>query len=123
MNETCARTEERLSDFLEGTLTPDAAAAFSAHLDTCSNCTQLVAQVRELTGRMHVLGPVSEPPYLASKIVVATLGSPESGWRRWLNWPSLIWQPQFAMGAVTVVASLLILLHATADRSGNGTLA
>jgi hypothetical protein len=123
MNELCARVEGRLSDFLEGTLTPDSAAVFSAHLDACPSCAQLVAQVRNLTRGMHALGPVPEPPFLASKIVAATLGASESGWRRWLAWPSLIWQPQFAMGAVTVVASLLILLHATAVRGGNLSLA
>ncbi len=61
--------------------------------------------------------------YLVTKIVLRQrLGSSESGWRRWLNWPSLIWQPQFAMGAVTVVASLLILLHATVGLEHGGTL-
>jgi len=123
MNELCTRIEERLSDFLEGTLVPDAAAAFSAHLDTCPSCAQLVAQVQDLTSGMHALGQTPEPPFLASRIVAATLGAPESGWRRWLAWPSLIWQPQFAMGAVTVAASLLILLHATADKGGNLSVA
>jgi hypothetical protein len=123
MNEFCARIEEKLSDFLEGALSPDAAVAFSAHLDTCPSCAQMVAQVRDLTSELHAIGLTPEPPFLASKIVAATLGAPESGWRQWLAWPSLIWQPQFAMGAVTVAASLLILLHATVDKGGNSSLA
>src|SRR5271154_4610118 len=124
MNELlCAQVEETLSDFLERSLSPGAAADFSAHLVTCGDCSRLTAQVRELTGGMRALDAVPEPAYLANKIVAATLGSRESGWRAWLAWPSLIWQPQFAMGAVTVVASLLILLHATAYKSGNSNLA
>lgn len=99
------------------------AAAFSSHLLTCRDCSQLVAQVRDLTGKMHELDAVPEPPFLANKIVSATLGSRESSWRTWLSWPSLIWQPQFAMGAVTVVASLLILFHATVGSTENLNLA
>ncbi len=118
MIDPCTQVEETLSDFLEGDLPPDAKAAFSAHLVTCNECSTLVTQVRDLTGRMHELRAVPEPPSLTNKIVAATLGARESGWRRWLSWPSLIWQPQFAMGAVTVVASLLILLHATASSAG-----
>ncbi len=55
MNETCAQIEETLSDFLEGVLSPNDAAAVSAHLGACSDCSQLVAQVRDLTGKMHEL--------------------------------------------------------------------
>jgi hypothetical protein len=120
MNELqCAQAEEMLSDFLEGGLPPDATADFSAHLLSCSDCSKLTAQVRDLTTEMRALERVPEPPYLAKKIVRATLGERESGWRSWLSWTSLIWQPQFAMGAVTVVASLLILLHVTGTNAGN----
>jgi hypothetical protein len=124
MNElSCAQVEEILSDFLEGALLSDARADFSAHLLNCRGCTCLTAQVRELTAEMRALEEVPAPPYLANRIVTATLGEREIGWRSWLSWTSLIWQPQFAMGAVTVVASLLILLHVAGTSTDNLSLA
>jgi Putative zinc-finger len=122
MNKNCTQIEETLSDYLEGSLPSEIAAAFAAHLDTCGDCSQLVTQVRDLTRGMRELDPMAEPPFLANKIITATIGSRGSRWPTWLSWPSLIWQPQFAMGAVTVAASLLILLHATAGGAGNVTL-
>ena len=121
--ESCAKIEQSLSDFLENSLSPEAATAFLSHLDSCGDCSRLVAQVRNLTGTMRELSAVPEPPYLASAIIAATIGSRDGGWRTWLSWPSLIWQPQFAMGAVTVAVSLLILFHATTSSAGKVTLA
>ena len=74
MDWNCTLTEERLSDFLEGTLLPEEAAAFSAHSAGCANCTKLVAQVSELVSRMQQAPPVEAPPLLAGKILEATLG-------------------------------------------------
>ena len=45
MNWDCTDTEERLSDFLDETLSEEEAAAFSAHAAGCAKCAQLVAQV------------------------------------------------------------------------------
>ena len=89
MDWNCALTEERVSDFLEGTLSPEETAAFSSHSDGCANCTQLIAQVRELVSRMQQAPPVEAPPLLARKILEATLGprkqdSASTGWFGWL---------------------------------------
>jgi hypothetical protein len=124
MDRNCTQTEERLSDFLEGTLTPEEAAAFSAHSAECVACAKLVAQVGGLLSQMQGLPEVAEPPQFQRKILDATLGprkqKPAS--HGLLGWLPFIWQPRFAMGIVTVAASIVIVFHAAASEGGKANL-
>jgi hypothetical protein len=124
MNWNCTQTEERLSDYLDGIFDPAEAAQFSAHVARCPNCTKLVAQVGGLVAQMRELLPVEEPHDLVRKILDATLGTrtPERASSRWLAWLPSIWEPRFAMGIVTVAASIMIVLHATAAKTGKTEL-
>ncbi len=114
MNWNCILTEERLSDFLEAALSPAEAAAFSKHVDVCEHCSKLVGQVSTLVNQMQQSALVEEPPQLARQVLDATLGprnqKPVS--QGWLGWVPTILQPRFAMGIVTVAASILIVFHA-----------
>lgn len=114
MDWNCTLTEERLSDFLEGQLLGDQAAAFAAHQHTCAACAGLVAQVSGMLSQMHELEMVEEPEWLARKVAIATLGSKVSrqGLDRWFWWMPKIWQPRFAMGLATVAACCIIVVQA-----------
>src|SRR5580692_5223126 len=114
MDWNCALTEERLSDYLEGKLSAAEAAAFSAHMASCANCTETVAQVSGLVDQMHKLEMVEEPPQLIAKILDATLGprTQKESWRQWFGWISVVWQPRFAMGLAAAVASVVIVSYA-----------
>jgi hypothetical protein len=113
MDWNCLLTEDRLSDFLDGVLSSEETRAFSAHCAGCARCGPLVAQVGGLVGQMHGLGPVEEPPQLVARILQLTLGArasrQDSG--RWLAWVPRVWEPQFAMGVVTVAASFFMVFH------------
>jgi len=108
MDWNCTLSEERLSDHLDGQLSPVESAAFLAHVSGCADCTRLVAQVQGLVGQLHKLELVEAPPKLANNIIRATLGS---RWERWFSWAPVLWQPRFAMGALTVAASVVIVFH------------
>ncbi len=114
MNWDCTNTEERLSDFLDGTLSREETAAFSAHRAACTKCAQLVAQVGGLVQRMQRTEQVELPDRLVSNILDATLGPRKTkrGWQSWFGWAGAIWEPRFAMGIVTVAASFAIVFHA-----------
>jgi len=113
MNWSCTNSEERLSDYLEGALGPEEAAAFRAHAASCTRCSEMLAQVGSLVTSMQRLEAVEEPPLLVQKILDATLGprTQERAWKRWFTWAPALWQPRFAMGALTVAASFVIVFH------------
>jgi len=109
----CALTEERLSDYLDGILSPAEAAAFSAHASGCDACGKLVAQVGGLVKQLRALDALETPPRLIPKILESTLGprTQTAGWQRWFAWVPQLWQPRFAMGVVTVAATVAIILY------------
>ena len=113
MDWNCAFTDERLSDYIDGYLSPAEAAAFSAHSAECANCAQTVAQVSGLVNRMHKMEMLEEPPQLVAKILDATLGprTQKEGWKRWFDWVPILWQPRFAMGLATVAALLVVISY------------
>jgi hypothetical protein len=115
MNWNCTNSEERLSDYLDGHLGPEEVAAFSAHTASCARCSELLARVGGLVSRMHQLEAVEEPSQLVQKILDATLGprTQKQGWKRWFTWAPVLWQPRFALGALTVAASFVIVFHTT----------
>ncbi len=112
----CARTEERLSDYLDEILSPAEAAEFSAHSSGCDACGKLVKQVGGLVHQMRALDALETPPQLIPKILESTLGprrTHSAGWQRWFAWIPQLWQPRFAMGVATVAATILIVLYTT----------
>jgi hypothetical protein len=115
MDWNCILTEERLSDHLDGSLSPVEVAAFSAHAVSCEQCAKLIAQVSGTVSRMQQLEPLEAPTDLVSKILDATLGpgTEKQKWNRWFTWLSPFWQPRFVMGVATVAATLLIVLYTT----------
>ena len=116
MDWNCTITEERLSDYLDGALLAEEQLAFSAHLADCAACEQRIESVRDLVGKIQELEMIPEPPRMIARILDATVGAHERSWRDWFDWVPLIWQPRFAMGVATVVASLAIVLHAAGVR-------
>ena len=112
MDWNCTLTEERLSDVLDGALPPELSAAFSAHAGECERCTKLLAQIGGIVSQVQQLPSIEEPPFLASRIIAATRGTPARAGKSWLAWSPAIWQTRFAMGIVTVAATFLIVLHA-----------
>ena|SRR5271156_992343 len=113
MEWNCTLTEDRLSDYLDGSLTREEAAAFSAHAATCANCAKLVAEVGGLVTRMQKMEPLAVPPMLVTRIIEATSGpsKQKAGFKNLLAWRPAVLQPRFAMGLVTVAATILILLY------------
>jgi anti-sigma factor RsiW len=116
MDWNCTLTESRLSDYLDGTLAPEEAAAFSAHAAACADCAKLVSAVGGLVTRLQKLEPLAAPPLLVTRIINATSGprTESSSWKNWLAWAPGLLQPRFLMGLGTVAATILILLYTTA---------
>ncbi len=122
MSWSCIQVEERLSDYLDNALTPAERAEFREHVDACPSCTPLLAQVSHVTASLRALELEPAPPMLASRILDQTLG-PRKAKRNWLSWIPVLWQPRFATGAVMVLATALIIFHATGVKASQLTAA
>ena len=115
MEWNCTLTEDRLSDYLDGTLTREEAKAFEAHAASCAKCAKQVAEVRSLVTRMQGLEEIAAPPMLVTRIINATSGPRKEsrGFKNVLAWRPAVLRPRFVMSLVTVAATILILLYTT----------
>jgi anti-sigma factor RsiW len=115
MTWTCEQTEARLSDYLDGVLTPVEMSDFIAHVPSCLRCAPLVASVSDLLTGMHGLEQLEAPPRLVYSILDKTLGPRESltGWRAILGWVRGAASIRFAYGALSVAATLIIFVTAS----------
>jgi anti-sigma factor RsiW len=115
MTWTCEQTETRLSDYLDGLLTPAEFAAFEGHVPSCERCAPLVASVSELVTGLQSMEQLEAPPRLVYTILDKTLGPREAvtGWRGVLAWVRGIASIRLAYGALSVAATLIIFVTAS----------
>ncbi len=74
----CPRSQELLSDHLEGSLDAILRAELDAHLATCGECRSLREAVAEVVDALHVF-PLLEPPVgLTERVVAATRALPRA---------------------------------------------
>jgi len=125
-NWTCAETEDRFSDFLEGSLAAGDVAAFERHCAVCAACATLSARVGATVSELHALPMLEEPTQLVRAILDRTIGArdairgaaavparePAEERRGWFDWISSLAQPQFAYGVMAVLVSALVVSHA-----------
>ena len=115
MSWTCEQTEARLSDYLDGVLNPAELAEFSAHVPTCARCAPLVSSVSDLLTGLHGMEQIEAPPRLVYSILDKTLGPRETvtGWRAILGWVRGTASIRFAYGALSVAATLALVVTAS----------
>jgi anti-sigma factor RsiW len=115
MTWTCELTEARLSEYLDGLLGPDERRAFDLHVNTCEHCVTLVAGVSHLLTNLHSMPQIEPSPLLIRSILDQTLGprKTKQGWRAAFSWLNGLTSPRFAYSAVSIAASLMILVAAS----------
>src|SRR5713226_1363677 len=111
MTWSCEQTEARLSDYLDGLLQPAEQTAFDLHVNSCARCTPLVASVSHILGTLHTLEQVEPSPRLVNSILTATQG-PQT-WRNAKRWLRSLQSPRFVYSAVSVAATLVVILTAS----------
>lgn len=115
MSWNCEQTEAQLTDYLDGLMSPGERIEFEAHLNSCKDCAQIVASVSQLVGNLHSMEQIEPAPQLVYAILNKTLGPRETkkGWRSAFGWIGGLASPRFAYSAVSIGASLTILLAAS----------
>ena len=64
----CALIQERLSEFIDGTLDANDRAAVENHISTCKSCKQDLASLTEMVEELHAMDPVEAPADFLEKI-------------------------------------------------------
>lgn len=67
----CTRWRELASDYIEGALPPDTAAAVRAHLDGCAECRADEVALRTITRELNVLPQVDPPMFFRENVLSA----------------------------------------------------
>ena len=71
---TCQELVELVTDYLEGSLTPDERRAFEEHLQICEGCVNYVDQMREAIRLTGQLTPESLSPEVQAELLEAFRG-------------------------------------------------
>lgn len=110
---THLEVETRASDYLEGRLEAARRAPFEAHLAGCSQCRDLLADVRRVVELCHSAEDLEPAPWLMAKILRATIGERQPTLMDRLAAvfrPAL--QPRVAYGVAMAVFSFSIIINA-----------
>ena len=115
MTWTCEQSEARLSDYLDGLLDPAESRELNQHVNACESCSLLFATVSRTLGGLYSLEVVEPPPRLVYSILTQTLGprAVRRGWLGAFSWLHWLGTARFAYSAISVAATLLILLTAS----------
>src|SRR5262245_31915353 len=105
-NLNCADCEEKLSDYIEGTLAKDVHDAVEQHIHSCAFCEELVAGMMQVitVGRDF---PVHVPPAWLATRIIANTPQPRPSFRGRLSslWQSL-GEPRTALAIFTAAIVL-----------------
>jgi anti-sigma factor RsiW len=111
MNLSCGQIEERLSDYIEKSLSIDDTRELEIHLAECPKCVALEMQMRYMLGALARMDSELEiPPELTGKILEQTFGPRKSNRGAGvLAWLKALWKPQVLVGVAGALATLLIV--------------
>jgi hypothetical protein len=121
---THLEVENLASEYLEGQLDVTRRLEFEAHLRTCPACGELVADVRHLMECCRAAENPEPPPWLVTKILLATIGEPQPSLIERLTAfvrPAL--QPRVAYTVAMAVFSFSIIINAAGVNLRRFTLA
>ena len=114
----CQDYDDRLGDYVDGTLDATSRASVAAHLDACVRCRAVVSDFAAIHAMSRALEPLTPGPQVWQKIAAATSGSGRRSW--WAVAPFTGWQPVLASAmAVMLAAGLWWIGARLSDAAGS----
>jgi anti-sigma factor RsiW len=111
---TCEEIEDRLSDFVDGELDGAAAAAITAHLETCARCAGIARDFERLRHSARALGPIDPPSHLGRELARRlTAETPSPVRRSASSW----WRAGVAAAALVAVSTGAYLAFRAGSRA------
>jgi anti-sigma factor RsiW len=110
---THLEVENLVSDYLEGRLEAARQKQLQAHLGECSQCHEMVADVRRAMELCRAAEELEPAPWLVAKIMLATVGERKPSLReRIAAYLRPVLQPRFAYSVAMAVFSFSIIINA-----------
>ncbi len=109
----CARSQELLSDHLEGALHAILHSELDAHLAGCDECRALREAVAEVVDALHAFPDLEPPVDLAERVVAATRTLPRPAPRPIVVRPALVipsWMQAAAAGFALISLGVLLMV-------------
>jgi len=114
----CQDYEDRLGDYVDGTLDAPSRASVEAHLDACVRCRAVVSDFAAIHAMSRALEPLAPGPQVWQRIAASTSGSRGRSW--WPAAPFAGWQPVLASAmAVMLAAGLWWIGARLSDAAGS----
>lgn len=111
----CAEFEAVLSDYREGVLAPELAAAVRQHLHGCEACAELLAAVASAQLQLAALPDLAVPPNLVARVLAEAPSAAQAratgGWNP-VAWLRATLSPRFALGFAMSVFAVALVLNA-----------
>jgi hypothetical protein len=114
----CSKIEHWLGEYLESSLPAEEAESVAKHLETCSNCSTLLAEMRSALLLCGSYPTLEMDPGFIEKILLRTSGRPrtrsfQERFNQYLVRPFLT--PRFAVGTSLVVLFLILMTNIMAS--------
>jgi hypothetical protein len=104
--------ENLASDYLEGQLDKPRRAEVEDHLAGCASCRELLADVRYAIQSCRLADEVAPPPWLVSRIRIATMGEARTGIAEQVNaLLRAVRQPRVAYALAMTVFSISLIVN------------
>jgi hypothetical protein len=112
MTHSHAVVPEEVMAYLDGELAPARAGDVSQHVASCDECRGLVEEFRTLSTRLHAWRLDAPPARLNAGTWGAAVDSASRrvSWSSWLKGRGLVGLPRWALGAVPVLAVLVVVV-------------
>ena len=117
----CARSQELLSDHLEGTLHAILRSELDGHLAGCSDCRSLREAVAWVVESLHAFPDLEPPVGLAERVVAATRTVARPGPRPVIVRPALV-IPSWMQAAAPALPTVAIICTMPGTTGANGTV-
>lgn len=115
--------EKLASEYLEGHLEPAPKSEVEAHLNGCASCRELLADLRSALELCHSASELEPPPWLTSKILLATVGERKPTLREQVTaFVRSALQPRLAYMVAMTLFSLTVIVNAAGIDLRNLTL-
>jgi hypothetical protein len=115
----CPKVEERLSEYMERSLSFESMAQVSEHLLTCPRCSALLNEMQSVVSLCRRLPDLEMDPDLVDRILIRTLGRPRrrSFFERLrINLVQPFFTPRYAVGAGLATLFLALMINLMGPR-------